>query len=42
VLLAAFIGAREWHDAYDHALAHGYRFLSFGDCMLCWPADARS
>jgi len=42
VLLAAFIGAREWRDAYDHALAHGYRFLSFGDCMLCWRADAAS
>lgn len=35
VLLAAFIGDR-WRDAYDHALRNGYRFLSFGDCMLCW------
>ena len=35
VLLAAFIGER-WCEAYDHALGHGYRFLSFGDCMLCW------
>jgi S-adenosylmethionine:tRNA ribosyltransferase-isomerase len=42
VLLAAFIGAREWRDAYDHALAHGYRFLTFGDCMLCWRPDAGS
>jgi S-adenosylmethionine:tRNA-ribosyltransferase-isomerase (queuine synthetase) len=25
-----------WRAAYDHALRHGYRFLSFGDCMLCW------
>ena len=36
VLLAAFIGDG-WRDAYEHALADGYRFLSFGDCMLCWP-----
>ena len=36
VLLAAFIGAA-WRDAYAHALQNGYRFLSFGDCMLCWP-----
>ena len=36
VLLAAFIG-EAWRDAYAHALQTGYRFLSFGDCMLCWP-----
>jgi S-adenosylmethionine:tRNA ribosyltransferase-isomerase len=35
VLLAAFIGDR-WRGAYQHALCSGYRFLSFGDCMLCW------
>ena len=33
VLLAAFIGER-WREAYDTALARGYRFLSFGDAML--------
>ncbi len=36
VLLASFIGAEGWRRAYAHALAGGYRFLSFGDCMLCW------
>lgn len=36
VLLAAFVG-EAWRDAYSHALHTGYRFLSFGDCMLCWP-----
>jgi S-adenosylmethionine:tRNA ribosyltransferase-isomerase len=36
VLLAAFAGAQRWRDAYAHALGNGYRFLSFGDCMLCW------
>ena len=35
VLLAALVGER-WRDAYDHALGSDYRFLSFGDCMLCW------
>jgi S-adenosylmethionine:tRNA ribosyltransferase-isomerase len=35
VLLAAFIGDQAWRRAYEHALAQGYRFLSFGDCMLC-------
>ena len=36
VLLAAFIGDERWRAAYAHALSSGYRFLSFGDCMLCW------
>ena len=39
VLLAAFVGEDRWRRAYDHALASGYRFLSFGDCMLCWRLD---
>ena len=39
VLLAAFAGIDRWRVAYDHALAGGYRFLSFGDCMLCWRRD---
>ena len=36
VLLAAFIGDQRWRGAYAHALRAGYRFLSLGDCMLCW------
>jgi len=39
VMLAAYVGDR-WRTAYDHALAHGYRFLSFGDCMLCWRSSS--
>jgi S-adenosylmethionine:tRNA ribosyltransferase-isomerase len=35
VLLAALMGDG-WRAAYEHALRGGYRFLSFGDCMLCW------
>jgi S-adenosylmethionine:tRNA ribosyltransferase-isomerase len=38
VLLAAFIGDGRWRSAYAHALSAGYRFLSLGDCMLCWRA----
>ena len=38
VLLAAFIGDERWRKAYAHALDAGYRFLSLGDCMLCWRA----
>lgn len=33
VLVDAFVGER-WRDLYAIALAEGYRFLSFGDCML--------
>ena len=40
VLLAALVGDDAWRRAYGHALARGYRFLSFGDCMLCWRAGA--
>jgi S-adenosylmethionine:tRNA ribosyltransferase-isomerase len=36
VLLAAFVGCDTWQRAYAHALSNDYRFLSFGDCMLCW------
>lgn len=36
VLLAAFIGEERWRAAYAHALGTDYRFLSLGDCMLCW------
>ncbi|HWF57433.1 MAG TPA: tRNA preQ1(34) S-adenosylmethionine ribosyltransferase-isomerase QueA [Candidatus Dormibacteraeota bacterium] len=41
VLLAAFTGASRWRHAYGHALVQGYRFLSFGDCMLCWREEPR-
>lgn len=33
-MIDAFVGPR-WRTIYDEALAHGYRFLSFGDAMLC-------
>ena len=33
-MIDAFVGPR-WRDVYVEALAKGYRFLSFGDAMLC-------
>lgn len=35
LLVAALIGD-DWRRVYDHALAHGYRFLSYGDGSLLW------
>jgi len=32
-LVAAFAGLAEMHQAYSHAVAANYRFLSFGDAM---------
>lgn len=40
VLVAAFMGER-WRDVYREALQRGYRFLSFGDAMLCEPSGDR-
>jgi len=36
LLVAAFTG-HSWKDIYNHALAGGYRFLSYGDSMLLAP-----
>jgi S-adenosylmethionine:tRNA ribosyltransferase-isomerase len=38
VLVAAFMGP-EWKTAYLTALDRGYRFLSFGDAMVCERRD---
>ena len=35
LLVAALIGDG-WRSVYDHALAHGFRFLSYGDGCLLW------
>ena len=34
LLVSAFIGDDRWRPAYDYALAHGFRFLSYGDACL--------
>jgi len=36
VLVSGFYGGDRVKLAYHHALEHGYRFLSFGDCMFGW------
>lgn len=36
VLVSALIG-EQWRAVYDHALSHGYRFLSYGDSSLLIP-----
>ncbi|MFZ9388178.1 MAG: S-adenosylmethionine:tRNA ribosyltransferase-isomerase [Chitinophagaceae bacterium] len=38
LLVAALIGD-DWRKVYDHALAEGYRFLSYGDGSLLWKND---
>ncbi len=33
LLIASYLG-EEWKRVYEHALSHGYRFLSYGDSNL--------
>ena len=37
LLVAALLGP-DWQAVYTHALAHGYRFLSYGDSSLLLPS----
>ncbi|GHT24093.1 S-adenosylmethionine:tRNA ribosyltransferase-isomerase [Bacteroidia bacterium] len=34
LLIAAFTGNNHWREIYDYALAHDFRFLSYGDSSL--------
>ena len=34
LLVSAFIGDDNWRPVYDYALAHDFRFLSYGDACL--------
>lgn len=36
LLLVAAITGNDWRVIYDHALANGFRFLSYGDGALLW------
>ena len=36
LLVSALLGS-DWRRVYDHALQHGYRFLSYGDSSLLLP-----
>ncbi len=38
LLISAFVGG-DWHNIYDYALAHGFRFLSYGDSSLLYRAQ---
>ena len=38
MLVSAFAGLERMHAAYTHAIAQGYRFYSYGDASLLWPA----
>ena len=34
LLVAAFVGQDKWRGMYDYAMAHDFRFLSYGDAQL--------
>jgi S-adenosylmethionine:tRNA ribosyltransferase-isomerase len=36
LLVSAFVHG-DWHKIYDYALAHDFRFLSYGDSSLLIP-----
>lgn len=40
MLVAAFAGLGTMRAAYGHAIRSGYRFYSYGDASLLFPADA--
>ncbi|HMO44147.1 MAG TPA: tRNA preQ1(34) S-adenosylmethionine ribosyltransferase-isomerase QueA, partial [Phenylobacterium sp.] len=39
MLVSAFAGTAAMRAAYEHAIATGYRFYSYGDSSLLWRAD---
>ena len=39
MLVSAFAGRKTMRDAYERAIATGYRFYSYGDSSLLFPAD---
>ncbi len=38
MLVSAFAGRERIMEAYAHAIGERYRFFSYGDAMLLWPA----
>lgn len=41
LLVSAFVGG-DWHTIYDYALAHDFRFLSYGDSSILCRRDAEN
>jgi S-adenosylmethionine:tRNA ribosyltransferase-isomerase len=41
MLVSALAGVEPIRAAYAHAVAHRYRFFSYGDCMLILPLESR-
>jgi S-adenosylmethionine:tRNA ribosyltransferase-isomerase len=39
MLVSAFAGVETMREAYAHAIGSGYRFYSYGDASLLWPAE---
>ena len=39
MLVSAFSGLATMQAAYEHAIAAGYRFYSYGDACLLYPAN---
>ena len=42
MLAAAFSGLETMQAAYVHAIAENYRFYSYGDACLLFPAETRA
>jgi S-adenosylmethionine:tRNA ribosyltransferase-isomerase len=42
MLVSAFSGLERMRAAYAHAIAAGYRFYSYGDASLLFPAGAET
>ena len=38
MLVSAFAGKARIFEAYEHAVRERYRFFSYGDAMLLFPA----